>query len=71
MQTNPTRSGQLTKSYLGPINSLAEKKDPYVEVPKRLNQEDMRYRKMETHEKKFFPANTYHLLKDSSYEYTE
>jgi len=38
VQTNPTRSGQLAKSFLGPLNSLATSgtKDEFIEVPKRL-----------------------------------
>lgn len=60
-QTNPTRSGQLAKSYLGPLNSLATtgKPDEFIEVPKRLVKEDHESRKLCPHEKQFFPQASY------------
>lgn len=46
-QTSPPRSGQMAKSFLGPLNSLATSatKDEYVEIPKRLMKEDHENRK--------------------------
>ena len=72
-QTSPTRTGQLAKSFLGPINSLATtgKPDEFVEEPKRLVREDHESRKLCAHEKQFYPASSYTLLHKPAYKYKE
>ena len=72
-QTSPPRSGQLTKSFLGPLNSLAStgKTDEFVEEPKRFMREDHSSRKHCPHEKQFYPQHTYKIQKDAAYEHID
>ena len=60
MYTNPPRTGQLKKSFLGPINSLAsgDLKDEYVDPGRKLLQiENENFKNGYTKDQMFKPAS--------------
>lgn len=56
---SPIKSGQLRKSYFGPLNSLAthEKHDIFIEEGIRLLKEENRSFKLDRKEANFVPPN--------------